>query len=228
MLGKLRPTEALLVIQKDQELEEPHRGAGNKEANQEDNVLQVERISVDMLEVGDVVRVPVGVSPPADGTIVSNGEGSFDESSLTGESRPVAKHRGDPVFAGTVNLSQVVLVQVDVPSGKTMCVVILCEVNVTFLTISYRLDQIVNVVRQGATRRAPIERIADKVTGYFVPVITLAAILTWVIWLTLGLGGVLPPSYLDVRVGGWRKSLRVDSNLCISTTHCYFSSVLSC
>jgi cation transport ATPase len=50
-----------------------------------------------------------------------------------------------------------------------------------------------------------VERIADKIMSYFVPVITLLAILTWVIWLALGLGGVLPRSYQDNKVGGWRK-----------------------
>ena len=68
-----------------------------------------------------------------------------------------------------------------------------------------RLDHIVKVVQEGQTRRAPIERIADLITGYFVPVVTLLAIATWVIWLSLGLSGVLPQDYLDISVGGWRK-----------------------
>lgn len=61
------------------------------------------------------------------------------------------------------------------------------------------------VVREGQTRRAPIERVADLVTGYFVPIITLLAILTWVTWLSLGLSGALPESYLDIQMGGWGK-----------------------
>ena len=70
---------------------------------------------------------------------------------------------------------------------------------------SLRLDKIVEVVREGQTRRAPIERIADLITGYFVPVVTLLAILTWVVWLSLGLSGALPESYLDTHIGGWSK-----------------------
>ena len=61
------------------------------------------------------------------------------------------------------------------------------------------------VVREGQTKRAPIEKFADVLTGYFVPVITLLAILTFVIWLALGLSGALPRSYLDRPIGGWRK-----------------------
>ncbi len=59
------------------------------------------------------------------------------------------------------------------------------------------------MVREGQTRRAPIERLADLITGYFVPVVTLLAIITWVVWLGLGLGGALPPDYLDIEVGGY-------------------------
>jgi Cu+-exporting ATPase len=67
------------------------------------------------------------------------------------------------------------------------------------------LDQIVKVVREGQTKRAPVERVADILTGYFVPVITLIAISSFVIWFGLGLGqgGVLPESWRDVDTGGW-------------------------
>jgi P-type Cu+ transporter len=68
-----------------------------------------------------------------------------------------------------------------------------------------RLDKIIEVVREGQTRRAPIERVADLITGYFVPIITLLAILTWVTWLSLGLSGALPERYLDTQMGGWSK-----------------------
>ena len=69
-----------------------------------------------------------------------------------------------------------------------------------------RLDHVVKVVREGQSRRAPIERVVDVITGYFVPVVTLLAICTWLIWLGLGLGGALPPDYLDAEVGGWGTS----------------------
>jgi len=65
------------------------------------------------------------------------------------------------------------------------------------------LDNIVAVVREGSTRRAPIERVADIITSYFVPVITLLAILTWLLWLILAYSGALPRNYLDTEIGGW-------------------------
>merc|ERR1712093_782948 len=170
MLGKLRPTEAILVTRDgiDQNSSEP----------------VVHQINVDLLERGDVVRVLHGGSPACDGTVVE-GESKFDESSLTGESRLVAKSIGDEVYSGTVNKDGPVLVRISGVSGASM------------------LDQIVKAVREGQTRRAPIERVADVLTGYFVPIVTLIAISDWIIWLALGLSGALPEEFLDTDGGGW-------------------------
>ncbi|KAK3180706.1 hypothetical protein K4F52_007923 [Lecanicillium sp. MT-2017a] len=148
-LAKLRPTTALLV--------EPDRVKGGS---------TVTTVDIDRLEHGDMVRVPHGSSPAADGVIVS-GESNFDESSLTGESRPIKKKEGDEVFAGTVNKAAAVTIRVTGTSGKSM------------------LDQIVDVVREGQTKRAPVEQIADLMTSYFVPVVTLIAIITWIVWMVL-------------------------------------------
>ncbi|KAI0315980.1 heavy metal translocatin [Amylostereum chailletii] len=145
---------------------------------------RVQRISTDLLEVGDIVRVQNGATPPADGTLIA-GETTFDESSLTGESRPIKKTVGDRVFLGTINTSRAVDMRVDAIGGETM------------------LDHVMKVVRDGQTKRAPIERLADLLTGYFVPVVTALAISTWVIWLALGESGALPRDYLDTDVGGW-------------------------
>ena len=84
--------------------------------------FEVQKVHVDLLEVGDIVRVPAGSTPPADGTVVSNEETYFDESSLTGESREVKKSKGDQVFVGTINKLRMVEVRVDAIGGETMCV----------------------------------------------------------------------------------------------------------
>jgi Cu+-exporting ATPase len=178
MLGKLRPLEALLV-----------RSNPDPEDSLEDSqpslpMTSVEKINVDLLEVGDLVRVLYGASPPADGTVVF-GDSTFDESSLTGESRPITKNAGDQVFAGTVNTGKPISVRVTEISGASM------------------LDQIVKVVREGQTKRAPVERVVDILTGYFVPVITLIAISTFATWFGLGQGGVLPEDWRDIDTGGW-------------------------
>ncbi|KZZ97523.1 ATPase, P-type, heavy metal translocating [Moelleriella libera RCEF 2490] len=133
---------------------------------------------IDQLEMGDIIRVPHGASPATDGVILT-GETTFDESSLTGESRPIRKAPGDGVYAGTVNQGNAITIQITGTSGKSM------------------LDQIVEVVREGQTRRAPVEQIADILTAYFVPVITLIAVLTWIVWLCLALSRVVSKKELS-------------------------------
>ncbi|PCG88645.1 ATPase, P-type, K/Mg/Cd/Cu/Zn/Na/Ca/Na/H-transporter [Penicillium occitanis (nom. inval.)] len=144
----------------------------------------ITKVHVDLLEFGDTVRVLHGDSPPCDGVIVE-GESKFDESSLTGESVLVVKSRGDMVYSGTVNQGDAVSIQISGVAGSSM------------------LDQIIKVVREGQTRRAPVERVADVIAGYFVPLVTLIAITTWIIWLSLGLSGMLPEEYRDNSMGGW-------------------------
>ncbi|EXJ83033.1 hypothetical protein A1O3_06850 [Capronia epimyces CBS 606.96] len=174
MLSKLRPADALLV--------EDRRSSVRDESTPHPSI---QRIPVDQLEVDDIVQIPHGTSPPTDGVIDQQGTFLFDESSLTGESKPVKKSQGEEVYTGSVNVSDPVRVKVTEVGGTSM------------------LDRIVNVVREGQARRAPVERIADILTGYFVPVITALAITTWVIWLSLGESGKLPRAWLDVSQGGW-------------------------
>lgn len=87
---------------------------------------KTESIHVDMLEVGDIVRIPHGSSPPADGVIVSGEFGVFDESSLTGESKPVRKESGEQVYVGTINSGDVVHIRVVEIGGSTMFVFHFC------------------------------------------------------------------------------------------------------
>ncbi|RHZ57362.1 hypothetical protein CDV55_100866 [Aspergillus turcosus] len=176
-LGKLRPSEAILV--------EKSTPADQTESGEPSSLESQRRIAVDLLEIGDVVSIPHGASPPADGVIIGQNVYQFDESSLTGESKPVQKSAGDQVFTGSVNVGQPVKIKITALGGSSM------------------LDQIISVVREGQSRRAPLERVADVLTSHFVPVITLIAILTFIIWLSLGHSGALPADYLDTARGGW-------------------------
>jgi Cu+-exporting ATPase len=165
-LGKLRPTEANLVVKSDQMSQ------------------MTEKVNVDLIECGDAVKVMHGSSPPCDAVLLDE-EAIFDESSLTGESRLVHKQQGDNIYSGTINKGPTVTMRVSGPAGASM------------------LDSIIAVVREGQSKRAPMERIADLLTAYFVPIVVLISILTWLVWLALGLSGALPRSYLDSDIGGW-------------------------
>jgi len=185
MLGNLRPDEAILVgsFTEDMPLDvisTESRDIEKGPAWQK----STRRIDANLLEIGDVVMVSHGSSPPADGIIVE-GSTKFNESSLTGESRAVPKQQSDTVFAGALNVGDPITVMITDVGGTSM------------------LDQIVAVVREGQTKRAPVERVVDIVTGYFVPVITALAIITFVIWLALGYSGALPEKYLGSQQGGW-------------------------
>jgi P-type Cu+ transporter len=80
----------------------------------------VQSVPVDMLEIGDIVRVLPGSSPPSDAKIISDEETTFDESSLTGESRPITKKKGDEVFVGTINQRKPTSVQISRTNGESM------------------------------------------------------------------------------------------------------------
>jgi Cu+-exporting ATPase len=219
-LGKLRPSTTLVLVPASLDaVEQPASPLGSDCDVEKGGMdaftalgMRVQKMDAELLEVGDVVRILHGSTPPADGTVISpKGDAtggdvltSFDESSLTGESKPVKKQAGDKVYLGTVNQGNVVDVRVDSVGGESMYVTPPC-IPTIFADIFAltRLDHIVRIVREGQTKRAPIERVADMVTAYFVPVITLIAVLTWVTWLALGYGGALPKDYLDSDVGGW-------------------------
>lgn len=124
-------------------------------------------VPVGEIEVGELVLIRPGESVPAD-ALVLEGTSSADESALTGESLPVAKQPGDSVSAGTVNLS-----------GFLKC---RCERIGPDTTIS----QIVRLVSEAASGKAPISRLADKVSGVFVPVVIVIAAVTASAWIMLG------------------------------------------
>ncbi|KAH9077123.1 heavy metal translocatin [Lactarius deliciosus] len=195
-LSSLKPAEALVVGLPDEkmllggfrsiegDIEKGDASTETEQWSEPGHGSRVQKISADFLELGDIVRVPSGSTPPIDGTVAS-GQTLFDESSVTGESKPIQKYPGDRVLLGTINVGKVIDMRIDVAEGKTM------------------LDHVISVVRDSQTKRAPIERFADHLTGYFVPVVTLFALLVWAIWLSLGVSGVLPRRYLDKDVGGW-------------------------
>ena len=128
-------------------------------------------VPAESLRVGDVVQVRPGERIPTDGRIVE-GRGAVDESMLTGESLPVARGPGDDVVGATVNTTIPLVVRVSRVGSETV------------------LAQILALVERAQTEKAPAQRLADRVSGVFVPVILLIALATFAGWLLTGHGFV--------------------------------------
>ncbi|MBN9506642.1 MAG: heavy metal translocating P-type ATPase [Sphingopyxis granuli] len=125
-----------------------------------------EEVSLDLVAVGDRLRVRPGEKVPVDG-IVEDGRSSLDESMVTGESMPVTKAKDDKVIGGTLNQTGALIITADKVGRDTM------------------LARIVQMVAEAQRSRAPIQRMADQVSGWFVPAVILVAILAfagWSIW----------------------------------------------
>ena len=126
-----------------------------------------EDVAIEAIAVGDLLRVRPGEKIPVDG-IVTEGNSFVDESMVTGESMPVSKSEGDKVIGGTVNQSGGLVVRADKVGRDTM------------------LARIVDMVARAQRSRAPIQRLADQVAGWFVPAVIAAALLAFAAWMIFG------------------------------------------
>lgn len=127
-----------------------------------------EEIDISISEVveGDIIRVRPGEKIPVDG-IITDGESSIDESMITGEAIPVDKTHGDNVIGATINKSGTFLFRATKVGRDTM------------------LAQVIQMVSDAQSSRAPIQRIADLVSSYFVPIVMMIAVTVFVIWYVL-------------------------------------------
>ena len=126
-----------------------------------------ETVQVDTLQVGDLLRVRPGEKVPVDGEL-TEGKGNVDESMVTGEPIPVAKAAGSKVTAGTLNQTGGFVMRAEKVGADTL------------------LSQIVHMVAAAQRSRAPIQRMADQVAGWFVPAVIVVAALTFAAWLAWG------------------------------------------
>jgi P-type Cu+ transporter len=126
-----------------------------------------EDVAIDAIAVGDLLRVRPGEKIPVDG-VVTEGRSAVDESMVTGESMPVTKAEGARVIGGTVNQSGGLILRADRIGRDTM------------------LARIVDMVARAQRSRAPIQRLADRVAGWFVPAVIAAALLAFAAWMLFG------------------------------------------
>ena len=126
-----------------------------------------EDIPLDQAKAGDRLRVRPGEKVPVDGTVIE-GASAIDESMVTGEAIPVEKHPGDRVIGATINGTGSFVMRAERVGAETL------------------LAQIVQMVAEAQRSRAPIQKLADVVAGYFVPIVITAAMITFALWATIG------------------------------------------
>jgi P-type Cu+ transporter len=126
-----------------------------------------EEVTVDQIEKGDLLRVRPGEKIPVDG-VITEGRSNIDESMITGEPMPVGKGVGENAIGATVNQTGTFVMRAKKVGSETL------------------LSQIVHMVAEAQRSRAPIQKLADKVSGYFVPTVFAIAVLTFVVWAIWG------------------------------------------
>jgi copper-exporting ATPase len=125
------------------------------------------RVSIEEVTLGDLLRVKPGEKIPVDG-VITEGNASIDESMITGEPIPAEKGVGSKVSAGTLNGAQSFVMKAEKVGSDTL------------------LSQIVQLVQQASSSRAPIQNLADKISSYFVPIVITISVITFIVWSVLG------------------------------------------
>jgi Cu2+-exporting ATPase len=126
-----------------------------------------EEVSIDQIQKGDMLRVKPGDKIPVDG-VITEGKTTVDESMISGEPIPMDKAKDDKVTSGTINGNQSFLMKAEKVGSDTL------------------LSQIIKMVNDASRSRAPIQKLADTVSGYFVPVVVVISLVTFVIWAIWG------------------------------------------
>ena len=125
------------------------------------------KVKIEDIKVGDLLRVKPGEKIPVDGSI-TDGSSTIDESMISGEPVPVEKSEDDKVSAGTINGQKSFVMKAEKVGADTL------------------LSQIIDMVNNASRSRAPIQNLADKISGYFVPVVIAISVLTFIVWMIWG------------------------------------------
>ncbi|MEL4308897.1 heavy metal translocating P-type ATPase [Joostella sp. CR20] len=126
-----------------------------------------EEVAIDTIVPDDILRVKPGEKIPVDG-VITDGESSIDESMITGEPIPVTKSKDENVIGGTINQNQSFLMKAEKIGSDTL------------------LSQIITMVNNASRSKAPIQKLADKIASYFVPIVIAISVLTFILWAIFG------------------------------------------
>ncbi|TXG73239.1 hypothetical protein EZV62_001818 [Acer yangbiense] len=143
----------------------------------EGNVISEMNISTQLIQRNDIIKIFPGEKVPVDG-IVIDGQSHVNESMITGEAIPISKRPGDKVIGGTMNENGCLLVKATHVGSETA------------------LSQIVQLVEAAQLARAPVQKLADQISKFFVPTVVVAAFVTWLGWFIPGMAGLYPKHWI--------------------------------
>ncbi|XP_006354252.1 probable copper-transporting ATPase HMA5 [Solanum tuberosum] len=165
------------------------------------NIISETEISSQLIQKNDVLKIVPGAKVPVDGVVI-NGHSYVNESMITGEARPVSKMPGDKVIGGTVNENGCVLIKATHIGSETA------------------LSQIVQLVEAAQLARAPVQKLADQISRFFVPTVVLTAIVTWLGWFILGELGVYPSSWIPKGMNVFELALQFGISVLVVACPC--------
>ncbi|WOK95272.1 hypothetical protein Cni_G03979 [Canna indica] len=165
------------------------------------NVISETEINTQLLQRNDVIKIVPGEKVPVDG-IVIRGQSHVNESMITGEARAIAKRPGDKVIGGTVNENGCILVKATHVGSETA------------------LSQIVQLVEAAQLARAPVQKLADKISRFFVPTVVAAAFITWLGWFIPGEAHLYPRSWIPKAMDGFELALQFGISVLVVACPC--------
>ncbi|XP_009624984.1 copper-transporting ATPase HMA4 [Nicotiana tabacum] len=165
------------------------------------NIISETEISSQLIQKNDVLKIVPGAKVPVDGVVI-NGHSYVNESMITGEARPVSKMPGDKVIGGTVNENGCVLIKATHIGSETA------------------LSQIVQLVEAAQLARAPVQKLADQISRFFVPTVVLAAVMTWLAWFIPGEVGVYPSSWIPKGMSVFELALQFGISVLVVACPC--------
>ncbi|XP_065006007.1 copper-transporting ATPase HMA5-like [Musa acuminata AAA Group] len=167
----------------------------------EGNVVNEREIDSRLIQKDDVIKVMPGGKVASDGFVLW-GQSHVNESMITGESKPVAKRKGDAVIGGTVNENGVL------------------HVRATHVGSESALSQIVRLIESAQMAKAPVQKFADRISKYFVPLVIVLATFTWLIWFLAGKFNSYPKSWIPSSMDSFQLALQFGISVMVIACPC--------
>ncbi|KAK1353353.1 putative copper-transporting ATPase HMA5 [Heracleum sosnowskyi] len=167
----------------------------------EGNVINEEEIDSRLIQRNDVIKIIPGAKVASDGTVIW-GQSHVNESMITGEARPVAKRQGDTVIGGTVNENGVL------------------HIKATHVGSESALAQIVRLVESAQMAKAPVQKFADRISKFFVPMVIALSVCTWLAWFLAGQYNSYPKSWIPSSMDSFQLALQFGISVMVIACPC--------